>query len=73
MAMPAFSVGVLDTTGAGDAFTAGLLHGLCQGSTDLERSMRFASACGALVCQGAGAIEPQPTAAQVEAWLAARG
>jgi fructokinase len=73
MAMPAFSVGVLDTTGAGDAFTAGLLHGLCQGSTDLERSMRFACACGALVCQGAGAIEPQPTAAQVEAWLAARG
>jgi fructokinase len=27
--------------------------------------MRFASACGALVCQGAGAIDPQPLPAAV--------
>ena len=71
--MPAFAVPVVDTIGAGDAFTAGLLHGLCAGSADLPRSMRFASACGALVCQGAGAIDPQPTAAQVDAFLAAHG
>ena len=70
-AMPAFAVPVVDTTGAGDAFTAGLLHRLCDGSADLPGSMRFASACGALVCQGAGAIDPQPTAAQVDAFLAA--
>jgi fructokinase len=31
--------------------------------------MRFASACGALVCGGAGAIDPQPSADQVEAFL----
>ncbi|MFM1812015.1 MAG: Sugar kinase, ribokinase family [Cyanobacteriota bacterium] len=71
MAMPAFAVPVVDTTGAGDAFTAALLHRLCDGSADLASSMRFASACGALVCQAAGAIDPQPTAAQVEAFLAA--
>ncbi len=71
----------LDTTGAGDAFTAGLLHGLCArpellDGTDaaaLTELMRFASACGALVCQGSGAIEPQPTLAQVRACLSRPG
>jgi fructokinase len=32
--------------------------------------MHFASACGALVCLGAGAIDPQPNAAEVEDFLA---
>ncbi|CAK6688372.1 carbohydrate kinase [Synechococcus sp. BA-124 BA4] len=75
--LEAYRVPVVDTTGAGDAFLAGLLHRLCQdpellGSGSGERvmdAMRFASACGALVCQGAGAIEPQPTQAQVLAFL----
>lgn len=79
-AMAPYLVPVLDTTGAGDAFTAGVLHGLVarpellQGDDGLavEQLMRFASACGALVCQGAGAIDPQPSAAQVEAFLVAR-
>ena len=57
---------VIDTTGAGDAFTAGLLHRWR--STPVER-MRFAAACGALVCGGAGGIDPQPTEAQVERLL----
>lgn len=72
-----FPVDAVDTTGAGDAFSAGLLHGLCRrpellGGGDgagLRELMRFASACGALVCQGAGAIDPQPSAAAVQAWL----
>jgi fructokinase len=34
-------------------------------------AIRFACACGALVCQGSGAIDPQPRAAAVEAFLAA--
>lgn len=62
---------VVDTTGAGDAFTAGLLHQLVglSGHTDLspvgdsamvERMVRYAAACGALVCVGAGGIDPQP-------------
>lgn len=76
--MPAFRVPVVDTTGAGDAFTAGLLHGLGVDPVLLDSAsdgkvrelMRFASACGALVCQGAGAIDPQPGLERVRAFLA---
>ena len=57
---------VVDTTGAGDAFTAGLLH---RWSASPAERVRFAAACGALVCGGAGGIDPQPTEAQVEAFL----
>ncbi|QVL53055.1 MAG: carbohydrate kinase [Cyanobium sp. M30B3] len=79
--LPAFRVPVVDTTGAGDAFTAGLLHGLVATPALLAAAstaqalelMRFASACGALVCQGSGAIDPQPGSAQVGAFLAAAG
>ena len=57
---------VVDTTGAGDAFTAGLLH---RWTAAPQERIRFAAACGALVCAGAGGIDPQPTQAQVEAFL----
>ena len=57
---------VVDTTGAGDAFTAGLLH---RWAAPPHERIRFAAACGALVCGGAGGIDPQPTQAQVEAFL----
>ena len=53
---------VVDTTGAGDAFTAGLLH---RWAAPVPDRLRFAAACGALVCGGAGAIDPQPTEAEV--------
>ena len=57
---------VVDTTGAGDAFTAGLLH---RWAAAPQERIRFAAACGALVCGGAGGIDPQPTQAQVQAFL----
>ena len=57
---------VVDTTGAGDAFTAGLLH--CW-SAPVPQRLRFAAACGALVCSGTGGIDPQPTEDQVDAFL----
>ena len=57
---------VVDTTGAGDAFTAGLLH---RWAAAPHERIRFAAACGALVCAGAGGIDPQPTQVQVEAFL----
>ena len=65
--MPVFPPAqVIDTTGAGDAFTAGLLH--CWDRPVRDR-LRFASACGALVCGGAGAIDPQPQEQDVLAFL----
>jgi len=74
-----FAVEAVDTTGAGDAFMAGLLDGLCRAEESPHRLeapealVRFAAACGSLVCLGAGAIDPQPTAAEVERFLADRG
>jgi fructokinase len=72
--MPAYAVSVEDSTGAGDAFLAGLLHQLCLHPEQLDggctEALRFASACGALVCGGPGAIDPQPTQSQVERFLA---
>ena len=65
--MPVFQPSqVIDTTGAGDAFTAGLLH--CWDRPVTER-LRFASACGAIVCGGAGAIDPQPREQDVLTFL----
>jgi fructokinase len=75
--MPAYPVAVVDSTGAGDAFLAGLLHQLCAKPELFEsgssEAVRFATACGALVCGGAGAIDPQPTQSQVEAFLTGQG
>ena len=61
---------VVDTTGAGDAFTAGLLH---RWQAPPVEKLRFAAACGALVCAGAGGIDPQPGEAQVEQLLRKAG
>jgi len=74
---PALEVPVVDTTGAGDAFTAGLLHKLANEPPEtrvmsqdrLEGAVRFATACGALTCSGEGAIDPQPGDSSVRAFL----
>jgi sugar/nucleoside kinase (ribokinase family) len=52
--VPAFSVQVVDTTGAGDAFMGGLSYALLQG-WDLARVGTFANACAALCCTRVGA------------------
>ena len=51
---PAYRVGVVDTTGAGDVFHAGFIYGLLNGWA-LERQLDFACAAAALncTCQGA--------------------
>lgn len=74
--LPAFSVPVVDTTGAGDGFVAGFIHQLCQlgiqSLADPETARRvvtYASAVGALTTMKPGAIAAQPTAAEVEAFL----
>jgi fructokinase len=50
-----FSVEVVDTVGAGDAFAAAFLHGLQQGWPAKKRA-QFANAVGAMVASHAGAI-----------------
>ena len=39
---------------------------------EVREIMRFASACGALVCEAEGAIDPQPTEAAVGVFLSGR-
>lgn len=51
--VPAFSVDVVDTTGAGDAFCGGFLAGLLAG-WDLQRTTRFANAVGAMCVTAVG-------------------
>ena len=57
---------VIDTTGAGDAFTAGLIYKLLSLELDqispkiAEEIIQFAIACGSHVCKGVGAIDAQP-------------
>ena len=71
---------VVDTTGAGDAFTAGLLHQLVSlapvagqphqlDHAAVKEVVRYAAACGALVCAGAGGIDPQPLPSRVLEFL----
>jgi sugar/nucleoside kinase (ribokinase family) len=57
------TVDVVDTTGAGDAFDAGLLASRLAGH-ELERSLAIANACGALSTRGLG-VQAQPTMEEV--------
>jgi fructokinase len=60
----AFVVTAVDTTGAGDAFVAGLLHQLGAGQSAAE-TVRYAAAAGALTTLKPGAIDAQPTHAAI--------
>jgi sulfofructose kinase len=53
-ALPAFSVNVVDTTGAGDAFHGAYAAALTQGM-NWKETLIYASAAGALCCTKAGA------------------
>jgi fructokinase len=74
---PGFPVTPLDTTGAGDAFVAGLLTGLLDNdlslaSTSLNYSLRLANAAGALTVTRRGAIPALPTRAELDQFLDAQ-
>lgn len=75
---PGFAVTSIDTTGAGDAFTAGLLSALVDrpeiaGDRDLlGQAIRFANAAGALTTMKRGAIPALPDRASVELFLSER-
>ncbi|MBD3177323.1 MAG: hypothetical protein GF320_19290 [Armatimonadia bacterium] len=63
-----FRVDAVDTTAAGDAYTAGLAVALCEGQS-LAEAARFANACGALATTRLGAQPSMPTRQEVEALL----
>lgn len=74
--IPAFNIEVEDTTGAGDSFLAGFIHQLGQQElsklkdpTTARQVVEYASAAGALTTIRAGAIDAQPTPAEIDAFL----
>jgi ribokinase len=60
-----FRVKVVDTTAAGDAFTAGFAVGRSEGMS-IGDAVRFANAAGALACTGFGAQPALPGRAAIE-------
>ena len=71
--VPAGNVKVVDTTGAGDGFVAGLLSKLArEGAVEslpietIRRAVSFGCAVGSRVCTRLGAVAALPTAAEAE-------
>ncbi len=78
VSLPGFAVDVVDATGAGDGFLAGLLSALGPGWRGRDEAgwasaLRRANAVGALVCTGAGAIAALPRTTELAAFLGSRG
>jgi len=67
--VPAFAVDVVDTTGAGDAFTGGHMAARRWGCSARECAL-FANACGAAATTTLGAGERSPTFAMIAELLA---
>jgi len=66
-----YSVQVVDTTGAGDAFTGALGTRLAEG-TSLDEAVAFANAAGALAASKFGAQPSLPHRAEIEQLMAAQ-
>ena len=79
VAVPGFSVPVVDTVGCGDAFMACLLADLSRSHFDLgtEAALsglaRRAAAAGAIAAMGAGAMESLPSGERLTAFMAEHG
>jgi sugar/nucleoside kinase (ribokinase family) len=69
LAVPAFPVTALDTTGAGDSFDAGFLHAWLAGASVTE-SLRWGAACGALSTRALGGTGRQADCGEVERMVA---
>ncbi|HEX2973041.1 MAG TPA: PfkB family carbohydrate kinase, partial [Tepidisphaeraceae bacterium] len=67
-----FKAKVVDTTAAGDAFTAALAVALAEGKP-MPDAVRFANAAGARCCEGFGAQPSLPTRESVLSLLAQHG
>jgi sugar/nucleoside kinase (ribokinase family) len=69
LAVPAFRVEPVDTTGAGDSFDAGFLHAWLRGLS-LRESLRWGAACGSLSTRGLGGTSRQADAGEAERLVA---
>ncbi len=74
--VPAFDIPVVDTTGAGDCFVAAIIHQLCQDRHKIIQNgaiaadlVKYATAAGAIATLKPGAIDAQPTHAEVVEFL----
>lgn len=65
---PAWTIMAQDPTGAGDAFTAGLVRALLDGR-DLKNAVRFGNACGAMVAAMQGVLPALPALEQVARFM----
>ncbi|ARP80331.1 2-dehydro-3-deoxygluconokinase [Bordetella genomosp. 8] len=68
--VPGLVVDAIDATGAGDCFAGSLLARRARGD-DWGAAVRYANAAAALSTRGFGAVQPLPTAAEVDAFLRA--
>jgi ribokinase len=69
---PAFSVEVVDTTGAGDVFHGAFMAGLAR-NWPLSKILEFSAGVAALKCRGLGGREPIPTNKEVFTFLKENG
>ena len=67
--VPAYAIEVVDTTGCGDAFSAGFLRGLSLGRS-LREAAELGCATAAQVAQGLGTDAGSYTLESVEAFMA---
>jgi sugar/nucleoside kinase (ribokinase family) len=66
--VPSYNVPVVDTTGAGDVFSAGFIYGYLQ-NWNLERSIQFGSASAALSIAKMGGQSALPTSQAVDDFI----
>ena len=67
--VPAQAAEIVDSTAAGDAFTAALVVALCEGRS-LGEATQFGCLAGTIACTRFGAQPSLPTRREVDAWLA---
>ena len=68
MMIPSLPVQVVDSTGAGDAFNAGLAVALAEGQ-DLPAAVRYAVTCGAFACTRLGVVPSLGRRAEIAALI----